>query len=333
MLTRYVAGRVYDYDYSIGRQALAEYGFWRPVDFAIGSARSLYVLNRGGEYLASRGVTKCTLDHELIWEDRGPEFAGGESLWPTSVALDRDEKVYVSDEHVNRVFVYDKDGNFQGSWGTSGSDDGQLKGPSGIAFDRKDNIYIVDSLNHRIQKFTKDGEHLGKWGRHGSGEGEFDMPWGIAVGDDGDVYVADWKNDRVQRFTSDGEYLATFGYSGTGDGELKRPSSVAVDDEGDVYVVDWGNWRLNIYAANGDFVTAFMGDADQLSVWGQWLVDANPDIAKARRRVDRTPEWRFRKPAAVNVDGDGRIMVLESMSARIQIYVKERDFAEAPLNL
>ena len=223
----------------------------------------------------------------------GVGYAGGQSPWPGSIGVDSDEKLFISDDHVSRIFTYDKDGNFLDSWGTKGSGDGELNGPSGLVFDKDDNLYVVDALNNRIQKFTKDGKFLAKWGSQGSGQGQFNMPWGINIDKDGNVYVADWKNDRVQKFAPDGEYLATFGSPGTGDGEVKRPSSVATDSEGDVYIVDWGNKRLNIYDSDGTFLTAFIGDADRLPPGAQAMVDANPDYRKARRRVDLTPEQRF----------------------------------------
>jgi DNA-binding beta-propeller fold protein YncE len=333
MLTRYVRDRVYNYEYCIGRNAQAGAGFSQPMDFAVGDGGALYVVNKANEFNPGHGLTKCTLGSEFLWEDRGLGFAGGDSPWPASVALDSEEKVYVSDDHTCRITVYDKDGNRLGAWGTKGSGPGQLNGPSGLGFDNEDNLYIVDALNSRVQVFTKDGKFLHKWGSHGAGEGQFHMPWGIGIDKGGAVYVADWKNDRVQKFTSRGKYLATFGACGTGEGELQRPSSVAVDDGGDVYVVDWGNNRLNIYDADAEFLTSFVGDADKLPKWGQDSVDANPDYQKARRRVDLSPEYLFRRPVAVKVDGDGHIIVLETNSGRIQVYVKEKAFVDAPANL
>jgi DNA-binding beta-propeller fold protein YncE len=147
------------------------------------------------------------------------------------------------------------------------------------------------------------------------------------------VYVADWKNNRVQKFAPDGEFLGKFGRSEAGVGDLDHPTGVAVDSEGDVYVTDWGNHRLQVYAVDGTFITSLVGDAQQPSPWVQAYIDANPDIVKARRRVNLEPEWRFRRPVAVNVDDQGRIFVLESARHRVQIYQKEKDYLEAPLNL
>ena len=333
MRTRVVDGRVYNYSYCIGRNAGAGTGLSLPLDFALGCGGNLYVISRGTEFVPGQGLTKCTLSQEFLWEDRGAGYGGGGSLWPVSVEVDSNETVYVSDDYDSLVYRYDSDGNYLGSWGTKGSGDGELDRPSGLAFDGEDNLYIVDSLNQRIQVFTKDGQFLAKWGSEGSGAGELNMPWGITVDKQGDVYEADWKNHRVQKFSPDGEYLATYGRLGTGDGELHFPSDVAVDNEGDVYVVDWGNHRLNIYAPDGAFVTAFTGDAQTLSKWSQAVVDANPDYRKARLRADVSPEWRFGRPVAVNVDDEGRIMVLEAQRGRIQIYVKERNFVDAPMNL
>ena len=115
--------------------------------------------------------------------------------------MDSHEKVYVSDDWLNRISIFDKDGDYLGKWGTPGSGDGELNRPSGIRFDKNDNLYMVDSSNNRVQVFTKDGKFLSKWGEAGSGEGQFNLPWGLTIDHNGDVYVADWRNDRIQKFS------------------------------------------------------------------------------------------------------------------------------------
>ena len=357
MLTRKVNGRVYNFEFCLGRGAMGGNGFANPMDFALGSDDSLYVVSRADEYNKGRGLTKCTLNHEFIWDTRGPGFGTGThvnfgtgidsnfgdspyyapvpalSVWLTSIDLDDDENSYVSDEYVGAIFIHDKDGTPLGRWGTKGSGDGELNGPSGLAFNKEDDLYIVDSLNHRVQKFTKDGRFLLNWGKYGTDIGEFNMPWGITIDKNGDLYVADWRNDRVQKFSPEGDHLATFGSSGTGDGELQRPTGVAIDEEGDVYVTDNRNNRLNIYDAEGNFVTAFVGDAIDLSPWAQAGLDVNVDAKKARRMFDVSRERHFQRPVAVNVDDKGRIIVLETKPNRIQIYVKERNWVDPPFNL
>ena len=118
-----------------------------------------------------------------------------------------------------------------------------------------------------------------------------------------------------------------------GDGDLNHPADVAVDSEGDVYVTDWGSHVVQIYGPDGAFITSLVGDAQVPSPWTQTYLDANPEIIKQRRRVNMEPEWRFRRPVAVNVNAAGDIYVLESVRHRFQVYQKEQDYEEAALTL
>ena len=144
--------------------------------------------------------------------------------------------------------------------------------------------------------------------------------------------VADWKNNRVQKFSPQGQYLRQFKATPNG-GDLNRPTGVAVDSDGDVYVTDWGNHQVQIYGPEGEFVTALEGDAQTPSPWTQTYLEANPELIKQRRRVNLEPEWRFRRPVAVNLDSDGNIYIAESVRHRFQIYQKEKDYEEPALNL
>ena len=94
-------------------------------------------------------------EHRLTFGSFGK--APGQFMWPTGIALDEDENVYVTDEWLNRVSVFDKKGILLSTWGSPGSGDGELNRISGITIDDNGNVYLVDSLNHRVQKFISDG--------------------------------------------------------------------------------------------------------------------------------------------------------------------------------
>ena len=332
MLTTVAAGRVFDYSHCIGMYSQSGQGFWTPQDFVLGKDGRVYVLSRGVEQLGQR-VSKINLDSEF--QGQFGSFGGeeGRFIWPRSIDVDQDGRVYVSDEYTNRISVFDAEGAFRYHWGRYGDDDGLLSGPSGIAFDSNNNLWVVDSLNHRVQCFRQQGPFISKFGTQGSDDGELEMPWGLCIDNNQDIYVADWGNNRVQKFSPDGKLLVIFEGTSDGVGSLKGPSGVAVDSEGDVYVTDWGNPRLQIYDASGRFITTLVGDAQEPSPWTQTYIDANPEIIKARRRANMEPEWRFRRPVAVNVDANYRIIVLESARHRIQVYNKLKDYEEHSLNL
>jgi len=344
MLTQTVAGRTYDFSHAVGGRYIGQ-----PCSLAMGSGDLVYALLRGSELIGNvpwnrtgsgSRVAKITIPTEPGDEEVLSEFGKygdgeGEFIWPTGMALDDKENVYVTDEWMNRVSAFDKEGNFQGLWGTTGEGDGEFNGPAGIAVDQDGNLFIVDSRNHRVQKMAKDGRFLAKWGRLGSGEGELDSPWGITIDHQGFVYVADHKNHRAQKFTPEGEFVASFGREGSGQGELNRPTDVAVDPEGDVYVCDWANNRVLAFAPDGDYITSFIGDAERLAMWHQQTVDANADVIKARRRVSTLePEWRLAMPRAVAFDDEkGRLIIADSQRGRFQIYNKVKGYMEPQFNL
>ena len=344
MLTRTVVGRTYDFSHCVGGRYPKQ-----PVGLAIGGGDVVYLLARQYEQISSvpwnkiathAKVNKFTIpeapgEEEFVGDFGGYGDANGQLIWPAGIALDSQENIYVTDEWMNRVSVFEKDGDFLGLWGSQGAGDGEFNRPSGIAIDNEDNLFIVDSLNHRVQKLTKNGKYLARWGSLGSGDGEFNSPWGITIDHQGYVYVADHKNHRAQKFTPEGEYVASFGSYGTGKGQLNRPSDVAVDPDGDVYVCDWANHRVQAFDTDGKFFTSFTGDAQQLSKWQQQQVDANSDVKKARRRVyTLEPEWRFSTPTGVAFDADkGRLLVVESQRDRVQIYNKLKDYLEPQFNL
>ena len=332
-MTTQTLGLQFQYSHTIGRQEFTGSGFREPVAIARGEGELLYVANRSFSHRPEgKRVTICTVGEDYIGQfalgasEAGKEIdatADGSMVWPTSIALDKEGNVYLSDEWLNRISIFTKDGDWIGKWGTSGEGDGEINRPSGLSFDGDDNLYMVDSLNSRIQKFTKDGKFLGKWGRAGSGDGEFNMPWGLDVDGNGDVYVADWRNDRIQKFSPDGQFLMKFGTPGTGDGEFNRPSGVAVDKEGVIYVADWGNNRLQVFGADGGFITKKTGDAT-ISKWGMDKIDANPEVWRERaiaQGLER--EKLFDGPVAVEVDDEGRIFVAEITRTRIQVYRKQ----------
>ena len=334
MQTVTARGRVYNYSHTIGINTLAGRGFRYPVDLALADNGAIYVVNQSDEFQKCQRITIATIDEEYLGEFGGYGEDDGLFVWPVAVALDNDERVYVLDEWLCRVSVYDKDGTFIKKWGKPGNDAGELNSPGGLAFDQDGNVYITEELNHRVQKFTKDGEYISGWGEKGAGRGEFNRPWGITIDSCGDVYVADWHNNRVQKFSPDGEYKATFGTPGSNPGQVKHPSDVAVDADGDVYITDWWNHKLEVYDSEGVHLASFRGDAERLSKWAQEFVDANPDYIKARLRVkNHEPEWRFNRPCAVEISNDGKVLVVDNQRARIQIYQKENGWTDPQFNL
>ena len=333
------------YSHTLGFMANQGRGFNNPVDLAINSRGTLYVLNRAGPEvgvrIAYKRITLCTSDEEYLGEICTGGTGDGNLWWPSALAFDKEDRLYVSDEALNRISVFDGEGRFLEKWGTTGALAGQFNRPSFIAMDHDDNLLVADSLNHRIQRYTRDGKFLDQWGKYGAGEGEFNMPWGLAVDEAGSVYVSDWRNDRIQKFGADGEFQASVGSSGSEEGQLSRPAGMAVDTHGNLIVADWGNERVQMLAPDGKCMGLFRGESRD-SLWAQDYFSVNPDEAAARRSADLEPaiddrpeysehrgfEWErsanveklFWGPTSIKIGPDGLVHVVDSLRHRIQIY-------------
>ena len=309
----------YPYVKTLGMRRITNY----PNDVAIGAEGRVYILCR------SDGAADIRVwsfdDAERLRDDLigiGSYGSGeGQYTWPVNVILDSDENLYVSDEALNRISAFDREGEFLGSWGDEGSAPGQLNGPAGMAFDSDENLYVVDALNNRVQKFTKDGELIIGWGEQGEGPGQLDMPWGVTVDEVGDVYIVDWRNDRLQKFSSDGEFIFEIGGSGCGPGQFDRPTGVAVDKFGDIYVADTGNHRVQLFNEDGRYVQRFIGDATLSRVARDYmLTNAYPN--RLRDMADLEKEKRFHGPRSVRVDDDF-MYVADYRRYRVQVYRNE----------
>ncbi len=66
----------------------------------------------------------------------------------------------LADTGSHRILLVGPDGHNVGSWGSSGSAEGQYKGPMDVASDGKGNYFVADSDNERVQWLDQDGKVL-----------------------------------------------------------------------------------------------------------------------------------------------------------------------------
>ena len=312
-------------------------GFYYPVDSAMSSDGRIYVLNRSFERatLDTIRVTMLNEDGEYFGVFGSGGIGDGEFRWPCGIAIDNQNRIYVTDEQLHRVSVFTESGDFLRHWGSKGTSEGELDGPAGIVFDQENNVLITDSRNHRVQKFTNDGEFILAFGKHGSGNGDLNLPWGLTVSHDSDVYVADWGNDRIQRFSSDGKFVAHYGSSGRQEGEFTRPAGVIVNQEGYICVADWGNERVQVLGPDGEFIQKIRGQATN-SEWANDFLGVNVEEAGARERADLEPDIDYFNddpheesshiekllwgPVSLILDAEERLFITETNRHRIQVY-------------
>jgi len=107
-------------------------------------------------------------------------------------------------------------------------------------------------------------------------------------------------------------FLFKFGNFGSGDGQFKFPNGVAVDSSDRIIVGDKQNDRIQVFDSNGNFLFKFGSFCNISTLAG--CVD--PDGAGPLQLGD----GQFNVPSDVAVDSTGRIIVIDLVNARIQVF-------------
>jgi sugar lactone lactonase YvrE len=249
--------------------------FSGPSGIAVSDDGYVYVADEGNDR-----VQKFT--SEGVLEEILGVSSPGTLNAPFDVAVDEDGNVYVADfgnseggeVGYSRIAKFDSNGTWLGSFGDSGSGDGQFGGIDSVAVSAGV-VYVSDPDNDRVQRYSLDGVFLGNLGTTGTGPGQFLAPSGMAVGPDGSIWVADRDRADVQQFSASGELLVSYG-PGEGAGRLEGPTGIAVDPDGFVYVADNFAERVVKIGDRGSESTDTDGDG-LMDRWEIMGLDVNGD--------------------------------------------------------
>ena len=117
MTTQAKVTRDFRYDVTLGRTNLSGIGFRNPVDLALAKGGNIYVINRANE--AQPFGTR------ISWLDINQDFHGefgqrgtedGQFIWPLSIAVAPDDRVFVADEWLSRIVIFSREGQLHGTW-------------------------------------------------------------------------------------------------------------------------------------------------------------------------------------------------------------------------
>jgi DNA-binding beta-propeller fold protein YncE len=217
-------------------------------------------------------------------------------IGPYGIAIDSKGLVYVADQRVGAVFIFDPEthdtqmirNGYEAHFGWI----------NGLAIDDDDRLFVSDGKMHRVLIFNTKHEVENQ-----ITEGLVD-PVGIALDTANRfLYVVDTQQDQVIVYDADTlRLLRRIGTGGknhflTTPGDFGAPQGVALDKDGNVYVTDTLNNRVEIFDADGNFVSLFGKHGD------------GPGC--------------FARPKGIAVDGDGHIWVADEMTDRLQVFNRE----------
>jgi DNA-binding beta-propeller fold protein YncE len=217
-------------------------------------------------------------------------------LGPYGIAIDSKGLVYVADQKVGAVFIFNTEtrdtqlirNGYEAHFGLI----------NGLAVDDNDRLFVSDGKMHRVLIFNTKHEVENQ-----ITEGLVD-PVGLAIDTENRfLYVVDTQQDQVIVYDADTmKLLRRIGTGGkkhflTTPGDFGAPSNVALDKDGNIYVTDTMNNRVEIFDAEGNFVSLFGKHGDG-------------------------PGY-FARPKGIAVDSDGHIWVADEYQDRVQVFNRE----------
>lgn len=225
--------------------------------------------------------------------------------FPWGVALDEDDNSFVSDNGIDKIMKFDAQQEFVMEFGAGPvSDVGRLHEPHDAAVDSAGNTWVTDRAAHKLVQFDAAGVFVAEFGvgggASGSGDGEFNGPRGIAIDSADNVWIVDAGNDRIQVLDSAGTFLFEFGTGGAVEGEFTLADSIAIletDDDTFIFITDTSADKVLKFDAAGTFLM----------------------------------EWEsfFSGPTGVAVDSEGKVYVVDTGNARVQVFTDVGVFEES----
>ena len=165
-----------------------------------------------------------------------------------------------------------------------------------VAVDANDRVYVFNRSDHPLIVFERDGSFVTSWG-----EGLFVRPHGLTVAPDQTLYCADDSGHCIYRCTLEGDILQTIGTPGEGSPRqsgqpFNLPTKVAIDPRtGGLFISDgYGNARVHRFSADGEHILS----------WGAYGTDPG----------------EFNLPHSVVIDDEGRVLVADRESHRVQVF-------------
>jgi DNA-binding beta-propeller fold protein YncE len=116
-------------------------------DIALDRAGNVFVAERE----CNNGIQVLTAEGQYLRKFGSQGSGPGQFNFPSAIAVDSEDMVYVTEQRNHRVSIFKTDGTFVTTFGSWGKGQGQFSGPNGIAVDKDGFIYVADHNNGRIQ--------------------------------------------------------------------------------------------------------------------------------------------------------------------------------------
>jgi sugar lactone lactonase YvrE len=224
-------------------------GLSEPLGVAVDQNGRIYVGNK-----ARKNVTVYDAGFTFLFKLGAGD---GEFSQPTSIAI-YGELIYVADSKEDKIKVYNPDGPFQFSFGSTGGADGQFNFPTSIAVDENTGEIIVLDRQHRqswagegqgarIQVFDINGIFKRSFGEYGIGDGKLNRAVGVAVDNDGRIYATDTFQQLVHVFDGNGTFLGTITDLNN---QFRTPLGLVIGKSNRLFIASLNTGKVEVYGVD-----------------------------------------------------------------------------------
>ncbi|MFQ5963857.1 MAG: NHL repeat-containing protein [Candidatus Scalinduaceae bacterium] len=261
----------------------------------------------------------------------------GEFESPTGVAVDHSGNIYVADIASKKISKFSPNGCFLRVWSVEHR-------PTDIVFDVEQNMYVLFTEAGKVVKYPHHNGKIKEISLNDKTHNFISNAASLAVDMRGDIYLMELGNHSIIKIDQDKNVLLEFGSKGDGKGQFDKPTGITADSQGNIYVADSKNKRvqvLNISGSQKDGLkpvgyTKPVIDYEKAIYSGDTVVDLNyvPNqglyalrdyegqiLLKGKnsellgKSVKNGSE--LKKPMAIYVSEDGRILVADSGNHRL----------------
>ncbi|MHC4266301.1 MAG: 6-bladed beta-propeller [Planctomycetota bacterium] len=284
--------------------------------------------------------TEDDLKKEISWIQGLGEFIFGKEdvgvlVGPYSITIDAEDRLFVADEAVSVVHMFDLDTRGYKQFSSLGLDE-KLQTPVSLTvIDGR--VYVVDSMLHKVCVFDRNGNYLFSFG----GE-NLKRPSGIAFSEPSQkIYISDTGQHVINIYDKDGEFIDRIGSRGLKPGLFNFPTHLWIDNNGLLYVSDTLNYRIQVFSQEGKFLKMFGQQGDRpgnfahpcgvaTDSFGHIYVtdrqfeniqvfDSEGQILMALGQ-EGNDSGEFWLPAGIYIDSNNRIFVADSFNKRVQVF-------------
>jgi DNA-binding beta-propeller fold protein YncE len=284
--------------------------------------------------------TQADVEKQSSWTGNLGQWIFGEKeigvlVAPYAVAVDQEDRLYVTDTSEGTVHIFDLKKRQYSQFSKISNKEKLLK-PVGIAIVNRW-IYVVDSMLHKVCVFDKNGKYFFSFGSE-----RLQRPSGIAYRvDEQAVYITDTARHTIDIFTGGGKFIRQIGSRGIAPGMFNFPTHLWTDNGGNLYVSDTLNYRIQVFTNQQRFLTMFGQQGDRPGNFAHpcgvatdsygniYVTDRqfeNVQIFAPRGQIlmafgqEGTQAGQFWLPSGICIDRRNRIYVADSFNKRIQIF-------------